>query len=77
MYAGAIGAGLDPAVLMIPAALSASCAFMLPVATPPNAVVMGAGQLTVRRMASEGLALNLLGAAVITLVCMWRVAGKF
>ncbi len=77
LAAGAIGAGLDPAVLMIPAALSASCAFMLPVATPPNAVVMGAGRLTVRRMAMEGLALNLLGAGIITLVCSWLVVGRF
>lgn len=75
LAAGAIGTGLDPATLMIPAALSASCAFMLPVATPPNAVVMGAGHLTVRRMAGEGLALNLVGAAVITAVCLWRVRG--
>jgi solute carrier family 13 (sodium-dependent dicarboxylate transporter), member 2/3/5 len=76
LAAGAIGAGLDPAVLMIPAALSASCAFMLPVATPPNAVVMGAGRLTVHRMAVEGFALNLIGAGVITAVCLWRVSGK-
>ena len=77
LAAAAIGAGFDPAVLMIPAALSASCAFMLPVATPPNAVVMGAGRLTVRRMASEGFGLNVLGAVVITLACMWRVVGQF
>jgi solute carrier family 13 (sodium-dependent dicarboxylate transporter), member 2/3/5 len=77
LAAAAIGAGYDPAILMIPAALSASCAFMLPVATPPNAVVMGAGHLTVRRMAREGLVLNLLGAVVITLVCMWRVVGEY
>ena len=50
---------------------------MLPVATPPNAVIMGSNRVTVRRMASEGLALNLLGAAVVTLVCMWRVVGRF
>lgn len=77
LAAGAIGAGMDPTVLMIPAALSASCAFMLPVATPPNAVIMGSNRITVHKMASEGFALNLLGAAVVTLVCMWRVVGRF
>jgi solute carrier family 13 (sodium-dependent dicarboxylate transporter), member 2/3/5 len=65
----AFAAKLDPAVLMIPAALSASFAFMLPVATPPNAVVMSTGDVTIRRMAREGFMLNLLGAAVITGVC--------
>ncbi len=65
---------LDPAVLMLPAALSASCAFMLPVATPPNAIVFGTGRLTLRRMAQEGFALNLLGAGVITAVCLLLVA---
>ncbi len=70
----ALAAGMDPAILMLPAAISASFAFMLPVATPPNAVVMGAGDVTIGRMAHEGFMLNLIGAAVITGVCWLLLA---
>jgi sodium-dependent dicarboxylate transporter 2/3/5 len=62
--------GLDPMLLMVPAVLSASCAFMLPVATAPNAIVFGSGKVRIREMARAGLALNLMGAFVITLVCL-------
>lgn len=65
--------GADPLLLMLPAAISASCAFMLPVATPPNAVVSGAGELSTRRMAREGLVLNLAMAPVIALYLVWYV----
>lgn len=68
LAAAALGAGIEPALLMLPAALSASCAFMLPVATAPNAIVFGSGKITVEQMAREGIALNLIGAAVITAV---------
>lgn len=64
---------IDPLVIMLPAALSASCAFMLPVATAPNAVVYGSGHLTVPRMMREGVVLNLLGVGVISLCCWLRV----
>lgn len=53
LAAAAVGIGIDPKVMMVPAALSASCAFMLPVATGPNAVVFGTGKLTVAQMARE------------------------
>ena len=72
LAATAIAAEIPPELLMVPAAISASCAFMLPVATAPNAVVYGSGRVTVRRMAGEGLVLNLIGACVITLVVMLR-----
>jgi sodium-dependent dicarboxylate transporter 2/3/5 len=64
----AVGAatGLPPELTMLPAALSASCAFMLPVATPPNAVVYGMGHVSVAAMARAGLALNHAGVTVIT-----------
>ena len=65
----AVANGLDPKLLMLPAALSASCAFMLPVATAPNAVVFGTGHLTVQRMVREGVVLNLIGVVVISLYC--------
>jgi sodium-dependent dicarboxylate transporter 2/3/5 len=68
--ATAVASQLDPKLLMLPAAISASCAFMLPVATMPNAVVFGTGEITVKRMAQEGFVLNLLGAIAITLICM-------
>ncbi|MCA9522787.1 MAG: SLC13/DASS family transporter [Myxococcales bacterium] len=62
----AVAMQLHPLLLMIPATLSASCAFMLPVATPPNAVVFGSGRVRIGEMARVGLALNLIGVVVIT-----------
>lgn len=62
----AVGLGLDPFLLAVPVALAASCAFMLPVATPPNAIVYGSGHLAIADMARVGLWLNLLGTLVIT-----------
>ena len=58
---------------MIPATLSASCAFMLPVATAPNAVVYGTGYVTTETMAREGLILNLGGVVIITVLCSWLI----
>jgi sodium-dependent dicarboxylate transporter 2/3/5 len=69
LAAGAMGAGMDPRLLMIPAAMSASCAFMLPVATAPNVIVYSTGRFTVETMAREGFALNLIGAAVVSTLC--------
>ncbi len=64
----AVAMQVNPMLLMIPAALSASCAFMLPVATPPTAIVYGSGYISVQHMAKAGLGLNLLGTLLITLV---------
>jgi sodium-dependent dicarboxylate transporter 2/3/5 len=61
-----VAAGIDPALLMMPAAISASCAFMLPVATAPNAIVYGTGKFTIGQMTREGFVLNLIVAAVVT-----------
>ena len=61
-------AGMDPAKLMVPAAMSASCAFMMPVATAPNAVVYGTGMIPMKRMNLEGFGLNIIGALVITTI---------
>ncbi|MBK8979290.1 MAG: SLC13/DASS family transporter [Planctomycetes bacterium] len=69
----ALQAGQEPRLMMVPAAMSASCAFMLPVATAPNAIVFGTGQVPITRMAREGLWLNLAGAAVITAVTLLLV----
>ena len=69
LAAAGIAAGLDPRLLMVPAAMSASCAFMLPVATGPNAVIFASGHVPIRAMVREGMVLNFLGAAVLTAVC--------
>ena len=66
----ALVTGMHPLILMIPATLSASCAFMMPVATPPNAIVFGSGRISVREMVRVGLVLNLVGALVITAVVL-------
>ena len=57
---------LDPRLLMIPATLSASCAFMMPVASPTQAIVFGSGYVTIRQMARAGIWFNLLGIVVVT-----------
>jgi sodium-dependent dicarboxylate transporter 2/3/5 len=69
LAAAALAAGIAPEVIMVPAAMSASCAFMLPVATAPNTVVFSSGRVTAARMAREGFLINLLGVAVISSVC--------
>ena len=72
LAAAALSAGIEPKLIMVPAAMSASFAFMLPVATGPNAIVFGSNRLTVKEMAREGFALNLIGAVVVTLGCYLR-----
>lgn len=69
LAAAAIAANIEPALLMVPAAMSASCAFMLPVATAPNTIMFSTGCFSIRTMASEGFVLNLIGAVIIVLVC--------
>ena len=69
LAAAGVGAAIDPRLLMVPAAMSASCAFMLPVATGPNAVIFASGLVPIRAMVREGFGLNLIGAAVISAVC--------
>jgi sodium-dependent dicarboxylate transporter 2/3/5 len=64
----AIGLGMDPLLLIVPAALSASCAFMLPVATPPNAVVFGSGLIRITEMSRAGFWLNWIGVALISVL---------
>jgi len=64
----AVGIGENPLLLMAPAAIAASCAFMLPVATPPNAIVFGSGQVTIPMMAKKGFVLNLIGIVLITVL---------
>ncbi|MCY4142069.1 MAG: SLC13 family permease [Gammaproteobacteria bacterium] len=69
LAAVAAGIAVDPRLFMVAAAMSASCAFMLPVATPPNVVVFSTGKFPVSRMVREGFVLNLIGVAIISTLC--------
>lgn len=62
----ASGAGIHPLVMMLPATLAASLAFMMPVATPPNAIVFGSGLIRIPEMVRVGIVLNLLGVIAVT-----------
>lgn len=61
----AIGLNLEPLAFAVPTALAATCAFMIPVATPPNAIVFGSGHITIVQMVRAGIWLNILGAVLI------------
>ncbi|MCU0750806.1 MAG: SLC13 family permease, partial [Akkermansiaceae bacterium] len=62
---------LAPAKLVIPMALAASCGFMLPVATPPNAMVFATGRIRQNDMLRAGLALDLVSLVAVTLLAWW------
>lgn len=66
----AMGMGMDPLLLAIPVALAATCAFMLPVATPPNAIAYGSGYVSIPQMIKGGIWLNLFGLVLNTAVTM-------
>lgn len=68
LSAVAIGLGQNPLLLVVPAAIAASCAFMLPVATPPNAIVFGSGYVSIPQMAKSGIGLNFVGIALAVVV---------
>lgn len=64
----AVAIKVHPLVLMIPAALSASCAFMMPVATPPNAIVFGSRRIRIGQMVRVGIVINLIAIALISIL---------
>ncbi len=68
LAAAGVAAGVNPLILMIPATISSSMAFMMPVATPSNAIVFGSDRVTIGQMARIGVFLNLLGVAVVVAV---------
>lgn len=70
LAAGAVKAGVDPIVWMVPATISASCAFMMPVATPPNAIAAQGGDVSPGDMASTGFFLN-VALAILASVLAW------
>lgn len=67
----ALGVGMDPMGLLVPAAFAATCAFMLPVGTPPNAIAFSTGVVTIPQMARGGFVLNLIGIALVTAFVYW------
>jgi sodium-dependent dicarboxylate transporter 2/3/5 len=71
MAAMALAMGLHPYAMMVTAALACSFAFMLPVATPPNAIVFGSGYISIPQMARAGIFMNLFGIAIITLLTLY------
>ena len=68
-----ISLGIAPVTLAAPVALAASCAFMMPVATPPNAIVFGSGRLTVMHMCCAGIVLNVIGIALISAAALYLI----
>ncbi len=75
LYGVAQSSGVDPMLLLVPAAIAATCAFMLPVATPPNAIVFGSGHIEIGSMVKAGVWLNLL-SIVLILLWMWLVGSR-
>lgn len=63
-----VAVGVHPMLLMVPAAMAANCAYMLPVGTPPNAIIFGSGKLSIKEMAKVGVWVNLISAVIIIIV---------
>lgn len=74
LAATAAATGIEPALLMVPGVLAASCGFMLPVATAPNLVAYGTRQIPLKRMIREGAVLDVMGVLVLSAVCWWVLA---
>jgi len=66
----AIGINVDPLIFALPATLAASCAFMLPVATPPNGIVYGSGYIRIPEMVKAGFVLNIIGIVVLSILAL-------
>ncbi len=77
LASSAIGLGQDPMLFILPAAIAASCAFMLPVATPPNAVVYGSGKISIPQMAKAGIWLNIIVTVLFSLASYTLFAWVF
>lgn len=73
----AISIGVNPLLLMLPATISASYAFMMPISTPPNAIVFGSGKIRIKTMIKTGFVLNILGAILLTLWLYFYARGMF
>ena len=73
----AVAQDISPLLLTVPAAIAASCAFMMPVATPPNAIVFSSGHMRIGDMLRAGFALNLMGVVVVTVASYWLMGWVF
>ena len=73
----ALGTGVAPLMLAAPVALAATCAFMLPVATPPNAIAYGSGYVTIGQMVKGGVWLNIIAAVLISIASMTLLVWVF
>ena len=73
----AVAQSVSPMLFVVPAAIAASCAFMMPVATPPNAVVFGSGELRIKDMMHAGFLLNLFGIGVVSILAYYIVLAVF
>ena len=71
MGAIALQAGLPPLVLTVPITIAASCAFMLPVATPPNAIVFATGRIHIPQMVRAGIVLNIIGIIIVSIIALY------
>ncbi|MHC4839265.1 MAG: anion permease, partial [Planctomycetota bacterium] len=76
-FSAAVAGGIHPMALAIPLTFSVSCAFMLPVATPPNAILFSSGRLDIRTMARHGVILNLATAVLVTLFTFAWIAPRW
>jgi sodium-dependent dicarboxylate transporter 2/3/5 len=70
MAAIAVQAGVPPIVLTVPITIAASCAFMLPVATPPNAIVFSTGVISIPQMVRAGVFLNIIGIIIVSIIAL-------
>ena len=73
----ALGTGVAPLMLAAPVALAATCAFMLPVATPPNAIAYGSGYVTIGQMVKGGVWLNIIAVVLISIASMTLLVWVF
>jgi len=64
----AVGFGVSPALFVVPTTMAASFAFMMPVATPPNAIVFASGEITIPQMCKAGFWLNIVGIGLVMLL---------
>lgn len=69
--AAAVGMGVHPFLLLLPATLGSSCGFMLPVATPPNTVVFSSGHVSIRQMVKAGFVLDVVGTILVILTVLF------
>ena len=69
----AVNLGIDPMLLILPLTLSASCAFMLPVATPPNSIVYASGLIPIQKMVKAGIFINLVSIVFLFLLAYFFI----